>query len=130
MGVGVRGVAADRRTGGRTRALRWAWALAGVLTALLAAASLGSVRSSETQGRAPGNSGHASLASLPVQAQGVISGAIGASQTEFGARPLAGGWRLTGGGLSAQLGASGAMVRDSATGAALSLSIAAVGRRY
>jgi hypothetical protein len=79
--------------------------------------------------RAAGVKGAAALGrleSLPVQAQSVISGALGAGAAAFAAERRAGGYGLAGGGVAADLNGREVAVRVS--GGTLSLALSAVGR--
>jgi hypothetical protein len=68
-----------------------------------------------------------SLQALPLTAQSVISGTLGASDARFAAQPSGVGWQLQGGGVRAVFGAG--PVRFDAAGGAVSMSLAnATGR--
>jgi hypothetical protein len=63
---------------------------------------------------------------LPVQAQSVISAAVGAGQPAFAARRSRGGYRMAGGGVVAGFGAGG--VRVQVPGGSLSMAFSGLGR--
>jgi hypothetical protein len=73
-----------------------------------------------------GTAGMRRLASLPLQAQSTISGAVAADAGAFAARGSGTGWRLRGGGVRAVIGAAGADLH--AGGGTLTLDLMAVGR--
>ena len=64
--------------------------------------------------------------SLPAAAQSAISAALGADSREFSARSAAGGYRLSGGGVTAELGKRHVTLRT--PGTSLSMSVAGLGR--
>lgn len=66
------------------------------------------------------------LQSLPLLAQSVVSGALGAGTSNFLAARAPGGWQLAGGGVSAQLGAIAVDFRSEA--GSVSLRLSGVGR--
>ena len=66
------------------------------------------------------------LESLPVQAQSVISGALGSAGNGFAATRSVAGWQIQGGGVRADLAAGG--VELSGGGGSLSMTLAAAGR--
>jgi hypothetical protein len=66
------------------------------------------------------------LQSLPLQAQGVMSSALGSGAASFAARPTGDGYRLAGGGVAADL--SGRGVRMRVAGGSLSMALTGVGR--
>ena len=68
----------------------------------------------------------AGIGALPVQAQGLISSALGSAQPGFAARATRGGWGLAGGGVRGVFGARGAVLR--AGDARLSLRLVGVAR--
>jgi trimeric autotransporter adhesin len=63
--------------------------------------------------------------SLPLQAQPAISTTLGSGDARFAASRTDAGYRLTGGGVSAELGSAGAVLR--ARGGSVSLALAGVG---
>jgi hypothetical protein len=67
------------------------------------------------------------LEKLPLQAQGVISTTLAGAARSNLARPVAGGWLLAGGGVSARLGAAAA--RLVAPGGTISIRLVGVARR-
>src|SRR4051794_37660918 len=66
------------------------------------------------------------LQSLPLQAQGVMSSALGAGAASFAARRSGDGYRIAGGGVAADLGGRGARMR--VAGGSLSIALTGVGR--
>ena len=73
-----------------------------------------------------GRDGPAGLRALPVQAQGVVSSAVGHGNVVFAARAAGTGYRLTGGGVRATVDSHGTVLR--AAGGALSLAPVGAGR--
>ena len=66
------------------------------------------------------------LQSMPLQAQSVISGALGSGAAAFAAQHRPGGYELAGGGVRADLNGRGADVRVS--GGSFSMTLSGVGR--
>ena len=111
-----------RRWAGRLVAL----VLAGVLVAVLVAPS-GRVQAGAVM--RPATNGVAALArvgSLPVQAQSVISAALGSGATAFAARRSGVGWRLAGGGVRARFWGRGVDLLTG--GGSLSIALDGLGR--
>ena len=92
--------------------------------------SLGSATAVRSEGSRPSTLGTASvwrrLRGLPVAAQSVISTTLGADQARFAAQRAASGYRLQGGGVTANLGRGG--VALGGAGAAAALTLRAAGR--
>jgi hypothetical protein len=99
-----------------------ALALALTLPSLLQAES----GSSSLRKRRPPAAAITRVRSLSLQAQSVISGALGSGQAAFAATAYRGGYRMVGGDLRAELGHGVASVRSA--GGSLSLALAGVGR--
>jgi hypothetical protein len=107
----------------------WWWR--GVVVALGCAAVVffGALSRTAPSPRANGVGGAAALErvqSLPLQAQGVMSSALGSGAASFAARRWGDGYRLAGGGVAADLGGRG--VRMRVAGGSLSMVLTGVGR--
>jgi hypothetical protein len=124
-------VAVERGTASRHRR-RYGLVLTLAAVALMAALygqSLHPVESTPASTRIGHSAGAGALArlrSLPLQAQSVISGALGSGQAAFAATADGGGFRLAGGGLRADL--SDGALRVHAAGGSLSLALIGIGR--
>ena len=104
--------------------------LALVCLALVAAVSWASVGIGESGGPplrpAHEDAGAPGLGALPMQAQSVISTALGSGQAPFAAKALGNGYQLDGGGVSAVVGSRETFVGSAA--GTLSVSLSGVGR--
>ena len=107
----------------------WWWLVVVVALACGAVVLSGALSGPAASPRANGVRGAAAVArvqSLPLQAQSVISARLGAGAASFAARRSGDGYRLAGGGVVADFGGRGALMR--VAGGSLSMALTGVGR--
>jgi hypothetical protein len=92
----------------RAELRRW---LAGLVAAVLVAAGAVAESGVSSKPTRRGGTGLAAVTRLPLQAQSVISTAVGAGEPAFAARRTPGGYRLAGGGVGARSSAQGMLLR-------------------
>jgi len=108
------------------RASRGTLALVAAGLAALAVGAFAVSRDGDGGGLAPAPAAGTGLGSLPGPAQPVVSSSIGASSPAYYAHPAGAGYRLRGGGGTANVGPNGAGL--SGAGTAFGLTVAGVGR--
>src|SRR3954447_13305654 len=107
----------------------WWWRVVVVALACAAVVLFGALSRTAPSPRGSGVGGAAALErlqSLPLQAQGVMSSALGSGAASFAARPSGDGYRLAGGGVAADVGGRGARMRVG--DGSLSMVLTGVGR--
>src|SRR3954447_11745426 len=107
----------------------WWWRVVVVALACAAVVLFGALSRTAPSPRGSGVGGAAALErlqSLPLQAQGVMSSALGSGAASFAARPSGDGYRLAGGGVAADVGGRGARLRVG--DGSLSMVLTGVGR--
>jgi FG-GAP repeat len=112
--------------GGRRAAMMASGLMALLLTLLAIVPSQRSATAHLQAAGVKGATAVARLEALPLQAQSVISGALGAGAAAFAAEPRPGGYELAGGGVAANL--NGREVAVQVSGGTLSLALSGVGR--